>query len=141
MRDDDGGGASRTTEAASGSSSGTDVSLREFLSSRIDHMDRHLVTEISALRKELETSNINSERAVKVASDEAKERLASHNGLIEQMREQAGHFVTREAFDDFKKAMDDRMRRTERFENMIAGGVAVIGAIGVANLVKIWGTN
>lgn len=40
MAEHEGGGASRTTEPAAGSSAATDVSIREFLSSRIDANQR-----------------------------------------------------------------------------------------------------
>ena len=38
---EEGGGASRTTDPAAGTSSATDVSLREYLSARINSLERH----------------------------------------------------------------------------------------------------
>ena len=38
---EEGGGASRTTDPAAGTSSATDVSLREYLGARINHLEKH----------------------------------------------------------------------------------------------------
>jgi hypothetical protein len=146
---DPGGGASRSTDPAAGSSAATDVSLREFVAVRLEALDRHLGSEIQALRRETEQANKNSERAIAVAADEAKERLSAHNGLIEQMRQQAELFATREsldnfkherhqALDSFKDETDRRFGRLERFQAMLIGGFLFVSFVGVANLVKVW---
>ncbi len=146
---DVGGGASRSTDPAAGSSAATDVSLREYLGVRIEALDRHVSSEIAALRRETILANENAERAISVAKDEAAERLLAHNGLIEQMRDQAGQFATRESLDDFKRERhqaldtfkdeaDKRFGRVERFQAMMIGGMILISTIGIANLVKVW---
>lgn len=101
-------------------------------------LDRHTTAEIAALRRETATAHRNSERAIELAAQEAKERLAAHNGLIEQMRQQASQFATRESADDFKEANDKRLARVERFQSMLAGGLALASVIGVATLVKVF---
>ena len=149
MADDVGGGASRSTDPAAGSSAATDVSLREYVISRMDALDRHITAELSALRRETAAANAAAERAVQVAADEAKERLAAHNGLIEQMRHQAQEFASRESLDNFKAERhvaldtfrdesDKRFGRLERFQSMLVGGMLLISFIGIANLVKVW---
>ncbi len=143
------GGASSSTEPAHGSSTGTEVSLREYLSQKIVGLDRHLGTELEALRRESELANQNSQRAIEVAAQEAKERLIAHNGLIEQMRQQAevnqrnqsaqaATFATRESLEDSKLTTDKRLSRIERFQAQLVGGMILLSVIGVANLVKIW---
>lgn len=136
---EEGGGASRTTDPAAGSSAATDVSLREFVAVRIDALDRHLASEITALRRETQLANRNAEKAIEVAADEAKERLAAHNGLIGQMQQQQATFASRESLDDYKDANDKRFGRLERFQAMQVGGLLLLSAIGVANIVKVWG--
>lgn len=138
MTEPEGGGASRSTEAASGSSAPTDVSLREYASRDLWWLDRHTTAEIDALRRETVSANKNAEKAIEVADREAKQRLDDHNGLIGKMEAQASTFATRESLDDFKGATDDRLRRFEKFQAMLAGGGLVLGFIGVANLVKVW---
>lgn len=147
--EDHGGGASRTTDPAAGSSAATDVSLREYLGARIEALDRHMVSELAALRRETHAANLAADRAIEVAADEAKERLAAHNGLIEQMRHQAQQFASREslenfkaerhqALDSYKDENDKRFGRIERFQAMLIGGMLLVSTVGIANLVKIW---
>lgn len=75
---DQGGGASRSTDPAFGSSSATDVSLREFIEQRIRDLEAHLNE-----RRE------GDRLAVSVAKDTADAVLEAHNQLIRQMRDQA----------------------------------------------------
>jgi hypothetical protein len=149
VNEDAGGGASQTTDPASGSSAATDVSLREYLGSRITALDRVTFSELAALRRETAAASHAADRAVSVAADEAKERLAAHNGLIEQMRQQAQEFASRESLenfkterhqvlDAFKDETDKRFARVERFQAMLTGGLLLVSFIGVANLVKVW---
>ncbi len=133
-----GGGASRSTDPAAGTSQATDVSLREHLGSLIVALDRHMTTELVALRREAGVANENAEKAITVAATEAKERLIAHNGLIDQMQKQQATFSPRESLDDFKEANDHRLSRIERFQAMLTGGILFASAVGLANLVKIW---
>lgn len=146
---EEGGGASRSTDPAAGSSAATDVSLREYIGTRIDALDRHVTAELAALRRETHAANQSAERAIQVAAEEAKERLAAHNGLIEQMRHQAQLFASREslenfkaerhaALDAFKDEADGRFGRIERFQAMLIGGMLLVSIIGIANLVKVF---
>jgi hypothetical protein len=149
LRNEEGGGASRSTDPAAGTSAATDVSLREYLGGRIEALDRHVTSELAALRRETHAANMAAERAIEVAAEEAKERLAAHNGLIEQMRQQATQFASREslenfkqerhsALDSFKDETDKRFGRLERFQATLTGGFLLVSFIGVANLVKVW---
>lgn len=149
MNEEAGGGASRSTDPAAGSSAATDVSLREHLEMQIRALDRHAEAELAALRRETDAAMKTSEQAIAVAKEEASDRLAAHNGLIEQMRQQAQQFASREsleafkqerhaALDSFKDEADGRFGRLEKFQAMLVGGLLLLSAIGVANLVKIW---
>lgn len=138
MNEDVGGGASRSTDPAAGSSAATDVSLREFLSEQVRNLDRNLTSEINSLRRETSLANTNAEKAIEVAAHEAAERLAAHNGLIEQMRQQAQQFSSRESLDDFKDVAEKRWSRIERFQASLMGAILLVSLIGIANLVKVW---
>lgn len=149
MQHDDGGGASRSTDPASGSSAATDVSLREYVGSQIASLDRHITSEINALRRETQIANENAEKAIGVAAAEAKERLAAHNGLIDQMQDLQSTFASRESLEafkserqhvleDFKEATAHRFSRLENFQSKLTGGLLLLSVIGVANLVKVW---
>jgi len=135
---DHGGGASRSTDPAAGSSAATDVSLREYVMVSITHLDRHLSSELAALRRETEAAQESAKEAVGIASEEAKERLASHNGLIDQMQALSGTFVTREILEALKEGNDERLRRIESWQAKVTGALVLISVIGIANLVKLW---
>ena len=146
---EEGGGASRSTDPATGSSAATDVSLREYSARETWWLDRHLTAEIAALRRETTAATDSAKEAIQVAKDEATERLKSHNGLIEKMEDQASHFATSQALDDFKvaitqtlndykEAANDRLTRIEKFQYTLAGIGLILIFIGVSNLVKVW---
>ena len=138
MSEEIGPGAGRTAEP--------DTSV---VTERIAALDRHLTAELAALRREMQQANANAEHAITVAATEAQERLAAHNGLIEQMRQQAALFAPRESLENFKAERynaleafkdetDKRFGRLERFQAMLTGGFLLVSFIGVANLVKVW---
>jgi len=122
-----GPGAGRTADPAT-----------SVVTERIAALDRHLTAEIEALRRETGAAGKAASDAVQVAAHEAQERLTAHNGLIEQMRQQATQFATRESFEDFKEANDKRLGRIERFQAALTGGMILVSFIGIANLVKVW---
>lgn len=134
----EGGGASRSTDPAAGSSAATDVSLREYVATMVSALDRHLTAEIQSLRRETQAANENSAKAIEVAAHEAAERLAAHNGLIEQMQKQGGTFATREALETFRDTNNTRVGRMERFQAMLTGGMLLAVFIGSAALVKVF---
>lgn len=147
--DEIGGGASRSTDPAAGTSSATDVSLREYVAVRLEALDRFINAEIAALRRETLSAEASAKDAIKVAAHEAEERLAAHNGLIQQMQELQGTFATREsldafkserrhALDDFREANDRRLGRLERFQASLIGGFIFVSFLGVASLVKVF---
>lgn len=138
MTEEIGPGAGRTAQPDTG-----------VVTERIAALDRHLTSEIAALRRETQAANRNAERAIQVAKEEAAERLAAHNGLIELMRVQSQQFASREALDDFKRERhqaldafkdeaDKRFGRIERFQSMLIGGMLLVSFLGIANLIKVW---
>lgn len=98
------------------------------------YVDSLRAADLAALQAALATA----EKAVLVASGESKDRLTSHNGLIAQMEKLQATFATRDALADLKEAMDRRLVAAERFQAKITGALILVGAIGVANLVKVW---
>lgn len=135
---DEGGGASRSTDPAAGSSAATDISLREYTARDSWWLDRHYAAEIASVRRESKTANDTAERAITVASVEAKERLDQHNGLIQKMENQAATFVSREVIDVLMEGNEVRLSRMERLLFMAMGGIFLVGLLGVANLVRVW---
>ena len=85
MSHDDGGGASRSTDPASGSSAATDVSLREYLTSLIDAVEKRSDARFDAMK----------EAVAKVAEANEK-RFDSVNEFRQTLSDQAAQFVTRD---------------------------------------------
>jgi len=100
----------------------------------LEHFQALRAADLEALQAALATA----EKAVLVADGESKDRLASHNGLIRQMRDREAEFASQRGLDDFKESVDRRIGAVEKFQAKITGGLILVGAIGVANLVKVW---
>ena len=112
----EGGGASRSTDPAAGTSSATDVSLREYLSSRVDALDRLI-----------QSQRTDDQTALDKALDAAKELAGKHNDLLRQMDRKDATYATKADID-----------RLTAWQSRLTGGLLVVGFIGVANLVKLW---
>lgn len=115
MINDEGGGASRSTDPASGSSAATDVSLREYLAAQT-----------VALKELMQAHRAADQLAIKTALDSAHLLAEKHNDLIRQQERKDATYAT-------KKDLE----RVESWQAKITGGLVVVGAIGVANLVKL----
>lgn len=69
--------------------------------------------------------------AIDKAFDAATKLSESHNDLLRKMEKQSETFAT-------NASVDRRVGRVENFQAKIAGGLAVLGAIGLGNFVKLW---
>jgi len=92
-------------------------------------LDRLIQVELRALRREMDYTNVAAERAVALATKESKERLQAHNGLIEQMRAQAAHYVTKEVTDINRDIYVRRFERLERWQSQMTGALILITII------------
>src|SRR5688572_26785732 len=110
---EEGGGASRSTDPAAGTSSATDVSLREFIEQRF-----------LALEKRLDERRQSDHAAVKIAKETADAALEAHNQLIRQMRGQAiesqrqldkltDTYATKENLATLETLIDQRLKNIE----------------------------
>lgn len=112
------GGASRTTEPAAGSSSGTDVSLRDYIDAlhrasdnmlksrvtaledvtkqRFELNDKALTAALSAAEKAVDKALNAAKEAVDKAETAASKRFDSTNEFRSQLQDQANTFMPRE---------------------------------------------
>ena len=104
----DGGGASRSTDPAAGTSSATDVSLREYVEMRINAESRRLEQRIDA-----------SHEAVAKAEDAMTLRLEGMNEFRSQIQSERATYATREQRDDDQK----RVGRIEATIAKLVGGL------------------
>lgn len=107
------------------------ISLREYLSARIEALDRHLVAEIAGLRSQTETATQVARDAVDKAEKAQERRL----DLLNEFRAQAGDEAKKYAL---KEPLEERIGRIERFQASLMGGLFLLSLIGIANLVKVW---
>ena len=133
-----GGGASTTTQPAVGTSSATDVSLRDYLAGLrnaderfLAERDRRLTELRQADQVAIEKAESAAREALLTAKGEANERLASHNGLIDKMEAQQATYALRET-------TEQRFSRLEQWQAKLTGGMILLAAIGLANLLKLW---
>lgn len=164
MSDEDaGGGASRSTDPAAGSSTGTDVSLREHLEA-LRQADRRLEVERDRRYSELA---IEREKALKIkeTADLAALDLARQiqtykdekaNELREQINSERGLYLTREEYSAAHVALAEKMDQAVKplaefvqsqqgrqqgigvIAATIVGSVTVIAAV-VAIVIKLVG--
>ncbi len=110
---DEGGGASRSTDPAAGTSSATDVSLREFITQRF-----------TELEKRLDERRESDAKAVYLAKETADAALEAHNQLIKRMEVQAVEsqrqldkltdtYATKEHLKTLETLIDQRLRTIE----------------------------
>jgi hypothetical protein len=124
---DEGGGASRSTDPAAGSSAATDVSLREHFEA-LRQCDRELARErmlnlrdIAIVRRE------GDQFAISTALASAKELAEKHNDLIRSAEKKDETYATKIDLD-----------RLANIQSKMIGGLIVIAAIGLTNLVRLW---
>jgi len=119
---EEGGGASRSTDPAAGTSSATDVSLREFLAQRIDAVERRSEARFTAMQQ-----------AVDLALEATERRFEGVNEFRATLSDQAQHFVTNETLTAIIERLDAKIernrdmitevsKRIDRREGIEAGG-------------------
>jgi hypothetical protein len=102
-----GGGASRSTDPASGSSSATDVSIREFLEDRIDSRARYLHGEIDGHSKQDRLITV----AIGILGLFAWKQLQEHLALLNHENQRISDVVTSTVSAD--TYLSDESRRTD----------------------------
>jgi hypothetical protein len=101
-----------------------DVSV---LAERVGALDRHVKTELGAL-KELMTSQRDADQlAIKTALDASHELAAKHNDLIRLGERKEETYATK-----------IEVKRVESWQNKVTGGLVVVSVIGIVNLVKLF---
>jgi hypothetical protein len=93
----DGGGASRSTDPAAGTSSATDVSLREYLTALIQAAEIRSDARFEAMQDAVRTAFGESQKAITKAETATEKRFESVNEFRSALTDQATRFVTRDA--------------------------------------------
>ena len=100
MSTEEGGGASRSTDPAAGTSSATDVSLREFLTQRISTVEQKADARFNAMEQALRLADLATER-----------RFEGVNEFRATLSDQAQHFVTTETLNAIVERLESKIER------------------------------
>lgn len=93
---DEGGGASRSTDPAAGTSSATDVSLREYIALMVELEMRRVNERFTSVEKATASAFENSQRAIDKADQATEKRFEGVNEFRAALSDQASRFVTAE---------------------------------------------
>ncbi len=103
-------------------------SLRELLEQQIDALERLMESQRKA-----------DLMAVEKALSASKELAEKHNDLIRQMEQRDNTYVSEEVYRERHIALEARLARMEVLGARMVGGMLALAAVGIANLVKIFG--
>ena len=108
----EGGGASRSTDPAAGTSSATDVSLREYVAAHLETIialieaaERRSDMRFEAMDKQVKAAFESSQRAIDKADQATEKRFEGVNEFRSALSDQATRFVT----NDQLHAMGDKL--------------------------------
>ncbi len=96
---DEGGGASRSTDPAAGTSSATDVSLREYLCRLIEDVEERSDLRIDHLKEIVDEAFENAQKAIDKADTATEKRFEGVNEFRAALSDQAAQFITRDALE------------------------------------------
>src|SRR6188474_1945050 len=118
---EEGGGASRTTDPAAGTSSATDVSLREYLSAAINESRRECRDNISHLEKHFDEIQGHNEETLVAFRNEVSRRFDGVNEFRDALSDLSALMATKdnlsrveEKFSALVQAVSDRTTVLER---------------------------
>jgi hypothetical protein len=111
---DDGGGASRSTDPAAGTSSATDVSLREYFTALLKAERDRVDDRFDSMQAAVDAAFDSSQRAIKVTNEAMERRFEGVNEFRETLSDQARSFVTKDVLDsmlDKLQSADDQNQK------------------------------
>ncbi len=150
---EEGGGASRSTDPAAGTSTATDVSLREYLMAQINAAEKRSDLRFEAMKEQVSEAFHSSQRAIDKADIATEKRFEGVNEFREALSDQATRFVTREtleslgakleaAIDRNREDLDALSKRIDLREGAISGSRLTWGSMaalvaGVGTIIAI----
>lgn len=124
---ENGGGASPSTDFAAGSSTATDISLKEYQLLNTHWLDRFYSAEIRHLKEVGDIHRETSALAVSIALTNQKELADKHNDLIRQGEKKDETYATKEQLNVIRD-----------WQSKITGALVLIAIVGVGNFIKLW---
>lgn len=123
--------------------------LREGLLHQIKSGDealgRHIAEQVTQLRAMIQAqrevvtqAHTSSERAITKAEEATEKRLDLLNEFRAQAADEQKRFLPVNVYNEKHIALQDKVSVVETSLSRLYGGLIVVGAIGIANLVKLW---
>ena len=122
---DEGGGASRTTDPAAGTSTATDVSLREYLTALINAAEKRSDARFESMKTMVETAFETSKAAVSKAESATDKRLEGMNEFRDTLSDQAAHFVTKDSLASLVEKLEAQIDRNREDLDALAKRIDV----------------
>ena len=109
----EGGGASRSTDPAAGTSTATDVSLREFVAAQlatiialIESLEKRSEMRFESMDKQVKAAFESSQRAIDKADEATEKRFEGVNEFRAALSDQATRFVTNDQLTALGSKLD-----------------------------------
>lgn len=108
---DNGGGASRTTEPALGTSTATDVSLREYLCALLDEAEKRENERFRHMKETVEAAFASAQTAITKADIATEKRFEGVNEFRAALSDQAAQFITRDSMNSLADKLNAQIER------------------------------
>jgi DNA anti-recombination protein RmuC len=117
---EEGGGASRSTDPAFGSSSATDVSLREYLVAKIDAVEKRSDERFEEMKAAVATAFSESQKAITKAETATEKRFEAVNEFRQTLSDQAAAFITRDTLNSLTEKLEASISRNRQDLNELS---------------------
>jgi len=108
---DPGGGASRSTDPAAGTSTATDVSLREYLTALIAAAERRSDERFASMRASVDKAFESAQAAIEKAEEVSERRFEGVNEFRSTLSDQAREFVTKSTLEALISKLEAQIER------------------------------
>jgi hypothetical protein len=108
---DEGGGASRSTDPAAGTSSATDVSLREYLIALIHAAEQRSDARFESMKDQVAAAFRSSQEAISKAELAADKRFEAVNEFRAVLSDQQRDLVTRQVLSSVQEKLEEAISR------------------------------
>jgi hypothetical protein len=108
---DEGGGASRSTDPAAGTSSATDVSLREYLIALIHAAEQRSDARFESMKDQVDAAFRSSQEAISKAELAADKRFEAVNEFRAVLSDQQRDLVTRQVLNSVSEKLEASINR------------------------------
>ena len=103
-------------------------------------LKEHFTQLLAALDRRTDQTAKDARLAVEKAEAAQERRLDLLNEFRAQAADESKKYATTASLQEFRESFEARVFKIENQMSRLYGGILVVGAIGVANIVKLWFT-